>query len=192
VTGDTRQRYADSPLVTFLDELASGEPLPAGGAAAGLAVALAGALAAMVARRRGESSAAEIADRLRRRASALAEEDVVVYRRVLDVQGIDADKDTRDAQLRAALSDAADVPLEIAEVAAEVTAIIDGLGGALRGDIRGDGLVAARLAAGAAAGAAALVRGNLGGAAADERIRRATDAESSTRESAERFAEAAR
>jgi formiminotetrahydrofolate cyclodeaminase len=115
------------------------------------------------------------ADSLRRRVSPLAQTDADAYRKALETMRAPAETDPerRDAEIAGALSDAADVPLEIAEVAADVAAL-----GALVAE-RGNEALRAEAAAGAALAeasariAALLVEINLAVAPEDERISRA-------------------
>jgi len=119
--------------------------------------------------------AAAQAASLRRRAAPLAQRDIEAYRAALDALASPPgdSPDERDAALGKALSYAAEVPLEIAEMAAD-TAILAATVTA-RGDerVRGDAAAAASLAAAAAQASANLVAINLAAAADDPRIARA-------------------
>jgi len=94
----------------FLDELAAGTPVPAGGSAAAHVGAVAAALVAMTASLGGDPSLAERAERLRAHLTELAARDGDAFRRFLR-EGESA----RDGIIS--------VPLEIAEAAGEVLAL---------------------------------------------------------------------
>jgi methenyltetrahydrofolate cyclohydrolase len=149
---------------SFLDLLAAREPAPGGGAAAALTGALAAGLVAMAARFSDARihAAADIArqaDELRARVAALADRDAAAYRAVLDAYRLPKEGDGagRRDRITAALHAAAEVPLEIAEIAAQVAALAAGLAAAGNPNLRGDTMAAAHLAAAAARSAAALV-----------------------------------
>jgi methenyltetrahydrofolate cyclohydrolase len=122
--------YADVPVRVFLARLGGDEPLPAGGTAAGVTVAIAAGLVELSARRsqRVVADADDLVERaggLRALAVRLADEDARAYSRVIGASGEERD---------AALAAAADVPLAIAEVAVEVARI--GLRLAREGTVR--------------------------------------------------------
>ncbi|HYM58740.1 MAG TPA: cyclodeaminase/cyclohydrolase family protein [Solirubrobacteraceae bacterium] len=169
---------ADSSLRELLERVAAGGPGPSGGACAAWACALAAGLvelAACVTLRHPECGEVhprmrELRSRareLRDRASELADRDVAVYAAVLDTRRAD------DGGLDAALSAAADVPLEVAETAAEVAALAGEVSRTGADTLRGDAIVGAQLAAAAARSAAELVTINLGAAPGDGRVDRA-------------------
>jgi formiminotetrahydrofolate cyclodeaminase len=156
---------------SFLDRVASEEPLPAGGSVAAIAVAMAAGLVAKTARlSRDWPRAAETVERaetLRTLVTALAQADADAYTKVLEAL-------RRKEGVAAALSAAADVPLAIAEAAAEVASLaalaaVDG-----NPRLRGDAVMAVELAEAGARGAAELVAINLAGRS-DERLRRAAE-----------------
>jgi formiminotetrahydrofolate cyclodeaminase len=156
---------AATGIESFLDAVAARTPAPGGGASCAVALGVAAALAAMAARFAGEEDAAARADAVRDRSLALAEEDAAAYGPVLAAP---------DAETRAAaLSAAAEPPLEIAELAAEVGALARGLAERGRPALRGDALAGADLAAGTARAAARLVELNLHDAPDDPRLARA-------------------
>jgi formiminotetrahydrofolate cyclodeaminase len=120
---------ADSSLATLLDRVASSDPAPAAGPSAGWTCALAAALVEMVSavalRKDPPDLAAAVQRRdraaeLRARALELAHRDVAAYTEVLSVLRR-RDEPGHGRRLRGALSEAANPPLAIAEVAAEVT-----------------------------------------------------------------------
>jgi formiminotetrahydrofolate cyclodeaminase len=172
--------YLEQPLGDFLDSVASGEPAPGGGAVAAMAVALAAGLCSMAAHLSAEHLAdaaglAEQAERLRRRAAPLAQEDATVYGHVLAAYRApdDGDPNARRERIRRALSDAADVPLAVAEIGATVAEIADRLAREGNPNLKGDAVVAALLAEAGVRAAAALVEINMtAGEIADDRLER--------------------
>lgn len=118
---DAVPNYAELPLGRFVDMVASREPAPGGGASAAVAIALAAALTAMAARFSADNLAdaetiAERAEELRNKVMPLAQADAAAYGRVLDAYRTPRDDDEkRRRRIREALSEAADVPLSIAE-----------------------------------------------------------------------------
>jgi methenyltetrahydrofolate cyclohydrolase len=169
---------ADHPLRDLLERVAAGGPGPSGGACAAWACALGAGLvelAADVTLRHPECGEAhprmrELRSRareLRDRASELADRDVAAYAAVLEARRAD------DGGLDAALSAAADVPLDIAETAAEVAVLAGEVARSGIAGLRGDAIVGAQLAAAAARSAAELVAINLDAAPRDARVDRA-------------------
>jgi formiminotetrahydrofolate cyclodeaminase len=174
--------YLGLPLGRFLDMVASREPAPGGGASAAVAVTLAAALATMAARFSTDhlTDAEAIADRaekLRSRVMPLARADAAAYGRVLDAYRTPRDdEEGRRRKLREALSEAADVPLSIAEIGAEVVGISARLVEAGNPNLRGDAVTAAALAGAAARAAATLVEINISAGGADDgRVSRARE-----------------
>jgi formiminotetrahydrofolate cyclodeaminase len=169
--------YTELPLARFLDMVASREPAPGGGASAAVAVALAAALTAMAARFSTEhlDDAGMVADRaeeLRSRVMLLAQADAAAYGRVLDAYRIPRDDEERRRKIREALSDAADVPLSVAEVGAEVAGNAGRLAEAGNPNLRGDAVTATILARAAVHAAATLVEINVSAGGADDRLTR--------------------
>jgi formiminotetrahydrofolate cyclodeaminase len=168
----------EEPLEQLLDRIASAEPGPAGGSVAALAVAMATGLVAMAARLTREwpqaSAVVERAEILRTLVASLAVADAEAYARVLEAQRLPRGSGERQAEIDAALSQAADAPLAIAEVAAEVATLAALVAQAGSAHLRGDAVVAAEIAEAGARGAAELVVINLGNR--DEgRVRRAKE-----------------
>ena len=172
------------PVDRFLDRIASAEPAPAGGSVAAVAVAMAAGLVAMAARLAHDwpkaSQVVERAEALRSTMSALALADEDAYTKVIEALRLPPDSPSRDAELAAALSGAADVPLAVAEAAAEVAVLAALVAQEGNDRLRGDALVAAELAEAGARGAAELVAINLAGRD-DPRVRRARDLAAATR-----------
>ncbi|MEP7034691.1 MAG: cyclodeaminase/cyclohydrolase family protein [Actinomycetota bacterium] len=164
------ERVEDLPLKGLLDKIAARTTAPGGGSVAGVAAALAGALAGMCARFSDGDQAelAQRADALRARAVSLAHSDSVVYAAFLRTR-----QSGRDSELGAAFDDVVRIPLEVAEVAAELAQLAGGLVRSGNPNLRGDATVAVLLASAAARAGAALVAENLAGAASDARLTRA-------------------
>ena len=176
---DAVPNYAELPLGRFLDMVASRQPAPGGGASAAVAVALAAALTAMAARFSADhlADAETIADRaeeLRNRVMPLAQADAAAYGRVLDAYRTPRDDDEkRRRRIREALSEAADVPLSIAEVGVEVAGNAARLAEEGNPNLRGDALTATVLAGAGVRAAATLVEINVSaGGAGDDRLAR--------------------
>lgn len=170
--------YTELPLGRFLDMVASREPAPGGGASAAVAVALAAALTGMAARFSTDHLAdagtiAGKAEELRSRVMPLARADAAAYGRVLDAYRIPRDDEKRRRRIREALSEAADVPLSIAEVGVEVAGNAARLVEEGNPNLRGDALTAAALAKAGVRAAATLVEINVSaGGADDDRLSR--------------------
>jgi methenyltetrahydrofolate cyclohydrolase len=175
---ETVPDYTELPLGHFLDMVASREPAPGGGASAAVAVALAAALTAMAARFSADhlADAETIADRaeeLRNRVMSLAQADAAAYGRVLDAYRTPRDDEKRRRRIREALSEAADVPLSIAEVGVEVAGNAARLVEEGNPNLRGDAVTAAALAKAGVRAAATLVEINVSaGGADDDRLSR--------------------
>ena len=187
--GDTPD-YLEMPVRRFLDLLAAGESAPGGGSAAAVSVALAAGLSSMAARLSAKQSTdaaglAARAESLRERVAPLAQADAVAYGRVLAAQ---RSRDT-DERLRAALSEAADVPLAVAEAGAEVAGIAARLASEGNPNLKGDAVCAVLLAEAGVRAAVTLVEINLSGErTADGRLRstrKFVEAAASARRSAE-------
>ena len=167
----------------FLDRTASAEPAPSGGSVAAVAVAMAAGLVAMAARLAHEwpqaSEVIERAEVLRSRMATLALADEAAYAKVIEALRLPPDSPSRTAELEAALSGAADVPLAVAEAGAEVAVLAALVAREGNDRLRGDALVAAELAEAGARGAAELVAINLAGRD-DPRIRRAKELAAAT------------
>jgi formiminotetrahydrofolate cyclodeaminase len=178
-------------VAELLDELASKAPTPGGGSVAALVVAMAAGLVAMAARTSkgwSESAgAAAQADSLRRRAAPLVERDAAVYAESLQVmrEPPAGRAEERDDAIALALARAAEVPLEITDLAADTAELAVVV--AERGNeaARPDAAAAAVLAAAAAQAAANLVAVNLAATHDDRRVagaaRRAAEAVEATR-----------
>ena len=176
---DAVPNYAELPLGRFMDMVASREPTPGGGASAAVAVALAAALTAMAARFSADhlADAETIADRaeeLRNRVMPLAQADAAANGRVHDAYRTPRDNDEkRRRRIREALSEAADVPLSIAEVGVEVAGNAARLVEEGNPNLRGDAVTAAALAKAGVRAAATLVEINVSaGGADDDRLSR--------------------
>jgi methenyltetrahydrofolate cyclohydrolase len=185
--------------------MAAGKPAPAGGSAAALTVAQAAALCAKTARLSARQLTADRAgqltteaDRIRTAAVGLVDQDARAYggvieharkaaaaRRDAGARAAGAEAGPADApddqvselmaSLARALSKAADVPMEIVELAAQVAGIAAPLAAVGNPALRGDAVAAALLAQAGARAAATLVAINLADSPDDLRPARAFD-----------------
>jgi formiminotetrahydrofolate cyclodeaminase len=173
---DAVTTLADSSLATLFDRVASSDPAPGAGPSAGWTCALAAALVQMVSAVALRKDPPELAVAVQRRdraaeprARALVHRDVAAYTEVLSVLRR-RDEPRHGRRLRGALSEAANRPLAIAEVAAEVTRLAADAGSEARGAVRGEVMTAAVLAeAVVRAGGIPLIELNLAGAGGDPR-----------------------
>jgi formiminotetrahydrofolate cyclodeaminase len=162
----------DLPLTEFLDAVAREEPAPGGGSAAAVTAALGAALVEMSARfshdwADGPASAAR-AKELRERLAALAPRDAEAYEALLAAR-------RKGAGERDALSEASEVPLQIAEAAVEVAELALRVAADGNPNLRSDATTGALIAEAAARAAASLVEVNLEGSPDDPRARRARE-----------------
>ena len=160
--------FTGDSLAIFLDRIASEQAAPGGGAAAATAVAMAAGLVGMSARlshdKLDDSAALSArADALRARAAPLAQADARAYGRVLEAYRMPKNEDprARREEIAKALSAAADIPLEVAEIAAEVASLGVGLAENGNANLKGDSIAATLLAEAGARSAAVLVAINL-------------------------------
>lgn len=168
--------YLELPLADYLDQVAAATAAPGAGAVAATTVALAAGLAAMAAglSRRQLPEADELASRMRalqERAKPLAQRDAAAYGEVLSAQAAGPPGPERSAAVRAALSRAADVPLEIAAIGAAVIHVAADVTRRGNPNLRGDALTACLLARAAVQAAAALVELNLPDSSDPRRVR---------------------
>ena len=172
--------YLELPVGRFLDLLASSSSAPGGGSALAVSVALAASLSSMAARLSTKqltdaTGLAERAEGLREQVAPLARADAVAYGRVLAAQQARESPDP-DGDVRAALSEAADVPLAVAEAGAEVASIAARLASEGNPNLEGDALCALLLADAGVRAAVRLVEINLSGKpGADGRLERARE-----------------
>jgi formiminotetrahydrofolate cyclodeaminase len=173
----------ERPLADVLEAWASGpDPVPGGGSAAALAAAMAAALAANMARLSSASwpdaeGVAAQAQTLRARVEPLAQADADAYAKVL--RRFDQRTDT---DLGEALYLAAELPLEIAELASDTATLCALVADRCEPQMRPDAVAATFLAEAAARAAAHLVEVNLSAVTNDERVELARElAESAVR-----------
>jgi methenyltetrahydrofolate cyclohydrolase len=172
--------FLDLSVADYLDQVAQPTPAPGAGPVAATVVALAAGLAAMSAglSRRQLPEADDLAARaleLQDRARPLGRRDAEAYAGVLEALRLPADRPERPEAVRAALSAAADVPLEIATIGAAVLDVAADVVRRGNPNLRGDALTACLLAQGAVRSAVALVEINLADAPEDPRRRRAAE-----------------
>ncbi len=163
---------ADRTVADLVALVARTEPAPAGGACAAITCALGAALVEMAAALSDRDVVAERAGQIRGLALDLADRDGAAFGSVLVARRL-APGDERDRRLAAALSGAADVPLQIAQLAAEVRELAAGVEADGATDLVGDAAVAGQLGQAAATGAARLVTINLADTPHDPRHARA-------------------
>jgi formiminotetrahydrofolate cyclodeaminase len=128
-------KLTDKPVTTFLDELASNAPAPGGGSVAALSGALGAALVSMVCNltvdKKGYEAVQEDiqdllaqSENLRKELADLLEDDVAAYTAYSQAakmpRGTDEEKAERAEAMQAALKNATEVPLRIAEAAVKV------------------------------------------------------------------------
>jgi methenyltetrahydrofolate cyclohydrolase len=179
--------FADHTLHDVLDAVAAQRPAPGGGCSAAWSASMAAGLVEMtasftLARPRYAGVHQRMLDvrregtLLRRRLVELAERDAVGYEPVLAALRLPPQHPDREQRLDGARSDAAEVPLEIAEAAADVAGLAAEAARTGSEHLEGDAVTAALLAEGACRAAARLVEINLAGRADDPRMARLGDA----------------
>lgn len=164
------------PITTFLDKLASSDPVPGGGSVSALCGALSSALAEMVARltagkTQDESLSARMSQIIRGVSSMRAkleesiDRDSEAYGAVMTAykmeKGTDEEKRLRQQAIQDALKEAARVPLSVADASARLLDLAEGLVKEGNQNAVTDAAVAAILARSAVLGAAYNVRINL-------------------------------
>lgn len=169
-------------LQSLLGTLSSRESAPAAGSAAAIVAAVAAAVVAKAAWRANDLGAAAQALALAGRLNALAVADADFFAVALEAlrqvkergDARDPGSQSRDFQLGRTLSEAAAVPLAIAEAAADVALLAAEVArSSLESELRDDATSVAMLAGGAARAAAHLVAINLASRPADVAAARA-------------------
>jgi formiminotetrahydrofolate cyclodeaminase len=173
---DTNSRFRDLTVAEFVEKLASGEPVPGGGAAAAIAGSLGAALVAMVANlSQGRPKYAEHADLYDRaipaaqelvdRMLALADEDADAYAGYGTALKLpretEEERAARAEVIRAAALEATLSPLHTVEASLEIVDLAEQLSGRSNKNASSDLEVAALLAVAACRSAAANVYINL-------------------------------
>jgi formiminotetrahydrofolate cyclodeaminase len=168
--------FGDLAIREFIEQVASGGPVPGGGSVAALAASLAAGLAEMVARltkgRQNDPGLDErmsaLIDRaavLRARLLLAMDEDSEAYGRVLRAyrmaNATDHEKQVRRQTIQEALKGAATVPFLVAQMAMELLDLLSRAVNEGNKNAVTDGLVGALLARSALLGAVANVRINL-------------------------------
>ncbi len=172
----TASAFRDLTVAQFLDQLASGEPVPGGGAAAAVAGGLGAALVSMVsALTAGRAKYAEhealaaasdpAGQALKERFLALADEDADAFAGYGAAMKMPRDTDEQKAARSAAIREAAKAatlaPLRTVEACLEVVALAEALAGRSNKNASSDLEVAALMAVAACRSAAANVYINL-------------------------------
>src|SRR5438105_2294973 len=154
----------DAPLREVLETLAGEGPAPGGGSAAAIVVAMAAGLVAMVARAsKGHwpeaGGVVGQAEAFRARVAPLAQADAEAYVQALTAlrQRDELEPRYRDQKLRAALDQAAEIPVKIAEAGADLATLAALLVERGNPEVRADAAAAAVLAEGGTRAAAKLV-----------------------------------
>lgn len=173
---ESSTRFRDLPLASFVERLASAEPVPGGGSAAAVGAALAAGLVAMVASLSTGREAYAAHGPLHERAMAegrrladtclaLADEDAAAYAAYAAAlrlpRASDEEKAARTAAIRAAARGACEAPHRTAEACAEIAALAEALAGRSNRNASSDLAVAAMLAVAGVRAAAANVEVNL-------------------------------
>ena len=177
--------YLTLGLGEFLDQLARRQAAPGGGAAAAITISVAAGLVGMAALYSvdlpGAEAMAQDAERLRARAAALATADAEAYQQVLSARANRAGRD----RVAAALTRAAEIPLELAELGAATARLASRLAAEGKPDIRGDATTGLLLAEAATRASAHLVVVNVeAGGGSGELLERAADHVARAREAA--------
>jgi methenyltetrahydrofolate cyclohydrolase len=163
--------FADLPIADFTGRLASDQPTPGGGAAAGLTASLAAALVAMVSRHTvgrqrytaAQARAAEIvaeADSLRAACHALMDADSAAFQVVSAAYTLPKEDPDRAARVQAGLRQATDVPLDLMRKCRHIETLAVEIGRIGNQTLVGDAQTAGILARAAAQASAVNVRGN--------------------------------
>jgi formiminotetrahydrofolate cyclodeaminase len=170
------QALADQSVRELLDAVGARTPAPGGGSAAALCGSLAAGLVEMAARfTAGREDVAGEAGALRGRLLELGERELSAYEPVLEAFALEGDDPDREARLRAALSDAADSPLEIARAAAVVASLGAELALTGNSNLTGDAITGVLLAEAACCAAARLTEINLARVPSDPRLNEAAE-----------------
>jgi formiminotetrahydrofolate cyclodeaminase len=142
----------DKRIETFLDEVAAKTSAPGGGAVAAVAVAMAAALTAMVARFSEKQLGDEAeriaghADELRAEVGPLAQADADAYGAYLAAKRLPEDDPQREAAIEEATIRSADVPLSIAKIGSIVLDFAADLSDRGNPNLSGDAYAAQSLA----------------------------------------------
>lgn len=168
--------YVEEPLQRYLDDLASSQSTPGGGSASALTGAIGAGLATMVARLTvGKANYADVqpeiealiekTEQLRSRFQQLVQEDSDTYGRLSACfkmpRATDEERTARTEAIQERLSDAALVPLEVAERAAELLQHCQRLAEIGNKTVLSDIATSTMLASSAGTGASWMVRTNL-------------------------------
>jgi formiminotetrahydrofolate cyclodeaminase len=184
--GSCRKTLADQSVRELLEAVGAQTPAPGGGAAAALTASMAAGLVQMAARfTRARDDYAQVHERmdevaeeagtLRERLLELGERELSAYEPVLEAFALEGGDPEHEARLRAALSDAADSPLEIARAAAVVASLGAELALIGNTNLIGDAITGTLLAEAACCAAARLTEINLARVPSDPRLDEAAE-----------------
>jgi methenyltetrahydrofolate cyclohydrolase len=143
--------YLEVTVAEFLDRVAAPSAAPGAGAAAAMAVSLGAALTAMAAGLSGRhlpdaDGLVARARRLQEQAKPLGQRDAAAYGEVLKERGRPPEDPERADRVREALSRAADIPLEIAEIGVAVMELASDVVQRGNPNLKGDALTGCLLA----------------------------------------------
>jgi methenyltetrahydrofolate cyclohydrolase len=171
-----RQALAGQSVRELLEAVGARTPAPGGGTAAALSGSLAAGLVEMAARFTPDrDEVAGEAEVLRSHLLELGERELTAYEPVLEAFALSVDDPAREARLGAALSDAADSPLEIARACAVVASLGAELAVSGNTHLTGDAITGTLLAEAACRAAARLTEINLARVPSDPRLDEAAE-----------------
>jgi methenyltetrahydrofolate cyclohydrolase len=163
----------DSPLASFIDEVAAATPAPGGGSSSAVALALGASLVEMSASLAGDPQSAARAAELRADALELADAELSSYAPVLEAVRLPRDDPSRAARLEHALLEASRTPLAIAERGAQAAEVGAAVAAGSSASVRGDAVTGVVLAEAACSAAAGLVEVNLARQSSAQELARA-------------------
>ena len=149
------------PLSQFIEAVAAATPIPAGGAVAAVAGALASALGIMGARLSQQMVTGHRLDEIAWRLSDLLQADGEAYRTFIEAAKLPGADSSRPMALASALHVATEIPLEIAERSAEAGALLHACSSGVKRRVQSDLRVGLIMATAAGEAALHTVKANL-------------------------------